>query len=147
MQPVYVSEAQAACHMVMGTHTRLLLTGEQTNQQFSLYRVTAPQGGMVPLHVHDREDETFIIREGHVRIVVEDTVILAAPGDIVFGLRGIPHSWEAVAPGASVLEIMTTPAARQTMFRELGALEPGASTEKVIEVCACSAIRFLPVPA
>ncbi|MGE9295357.1 MAG: cupin domain-containing protein [Puniceicoccales bacterium] len=144
MHPVYQPEFSAATQMVMGTTTRFLLTGEQTGGQFTLYRITAGQGDIVPLHVHEYEDETFMVREGQLRVVVAGEVFLASPGDVVFAPRHIAHSWEAVAEGMTTFDLMSTPTGMEIMFQELGALTHDAPMGTVLDICQRAGIRFLP---
>ena len=44
-----------------------------------------------PLHVHHREDETFLILEGEATVTVGDLEVEAWAGDLEIGPRGLPH--------------------------------------------------------
>ncbi|WP_269523479.1 cupin domain-containing protein [Coraliomargarita parva] len=129
----------------MGTDTAFLLTSAETGGAFTLYRVTAVPGSIVPTHTHAHEDETFMVHAGQLQIIVQGEVIMASPGDVVFGPRGIPHSWESVGEVPAVFDVMTTPSAMETMFRELSVLGPGDGMEAVLEVCARAGIHFAPI--
>jgi hypothetical protein len=61
---------------------------------------------MAPLHVHHREDETFLVTRGHLTFQIGDQTIEAAPGDLVVGPRDIPHQFTAGPDGATVLFLL-----------------------------------------
>ena len=71
----------------------LLLTGEQTGGAFSLVETMMRPGTEPPYHIHEREDETFYIMEGHVTVLVDGVVHECKAGDAIFLPRGIPHTF------------------------------------------------------
>jgi quercetin dioxygenase-like cupin family protein len=52
-----------------------------------------------PLHVHEREDETFIVLEGRFEFQIRDERFEVGRGDTVFGPRGVPHTFRALEGG------------------------------------------------
>jgi len=145
MQAIKSSPESAPTYPVMGTQTCFLLTGEQTGNAFSLYRVTAAPGSIVPTHTHLNEDESFLIHKGQLRIIVNETTIIANPGEVALGPKGIPHSWESVGEEDAVFDVLTTPAAMEAMFRELSALTPETPVQTIFDICAKSEIHFAPI--
>ena len=65
-------------------------------------------GCAAPLHIHHREDETFIVLEGEIEFTIGGQKIDAGPGSIVFGPRGVPHSY-VVRKGPSRTLFLFTP--------------------------------------
>jgi mannose-6-phosphate isomerase-like protein (cupin superfamily) len=61
-----------------------------TGGQFALVEVSE-NAGETPLHVHHREDETFLVMEGVIDFEVGGENLTAGPGAVVFAPRGIPH--------------------------------------------------------
>jgi mannose-6-phosphate isomerase-like protein (cupin superfamily) len=53
--------------------------GEQYGGAYSLSETWGARGNMPPLHVHRRNDETFYILEGDVRLFVGDREVVLAP--------------------------------------------------------------------
>lgn len=147
MQAIHTSPHTANTYPVMGTQTTFLLTGAETNNAFSLYRITACPGSIVPTHTHLNEAESFLVRAGQLRIIVDGQTIIANPGDVAYGPKGIPHSWESVGTGDAIFDVLTTPAAMETMFLELSRLTQGAPIGDVLEICARSEIHFAPMSA
>ena len=54
--------------MLGGTMT-ILVTPEQTNGASVTIQVDAPPGVGPPAHIHTREDETFVVTQGHFRFL------------------------------------------------------------------------------
>jgi hypothetical protein len=61
---------------------------------------------MAPLHVHHREEETFLVTRGRLTFQIGDQTIDAGPGDLVVGPRDIPHRFTAGPDGATVLFLL-----------------------------------------
>ena len=58
----------------------------------SIYLVEASAGHGAPLHTHEY-DEILIMQQGLVRLVVDDEIREAAPGDIVVVKARTPHGF------------------------------------------------------
>lgn len=94
------------------------LSARQTCGALSVVEVTEPPGAVTPLHVHHREDETFVILEGEVSFTVGDDTVPGASGDVVFAPRGIPHMY-AVGPTGCRMLFVTTPGGFEALVREM----------------------------
>ena len=91
----------------MGERTLLKVTGEMTNGLYSIAEVFATPDGMVPLHVHNREDEAFYLLEGDLTVQVGDARYDAHPGSLVFGPKGVAHRYWVKSPTARLLMIFS----------------------------------------
>ena len=78
----------------------------------------------VPLHVHEREDETWFVLEGEYTFEVGGQTFRAGPGDYVFGPRHVPHSYANWTEAVARALIMVTPAGFEGFWRE-SANSPG----------------------
>src|SRR5437899_123645 len=87
----------------------ILAGGEDTGGAFAMWEGTQRPGSEPPLHVHDREDETFYILEGEVVVMVDGNVHRLTAGDAIFLPRGLPHTFRIKSPAARVIT-MATPA-------------------------------------
>ena len=94
------------------------LTADQTGGALSVVEVTEPPGAAAPLHVHHREDETFVILEGEVTFEVGGAAVSAASGDVVFAPRGIPHLY-SVGPAGCRMLFVTNPGGFEALVREM----------------------------
>jgi len=105
----------------LGETVQIRLRRQQTQGAFALIScVTPPQGG-VPLHVHSKEDETFIVLEGLYEFRVGDSVIHGQPGTCLFGPRGIPHSFQNIGQNPARLMVLFSPPGFEEYFEEVDA--------------------------
>ena len=91
----------------LGSLSVILAGSRETGGQFALIDVTDPECA-APLHIHHREDEAFIVLEGEIEFTIGGQKIDAGPGSIVFGPRGVPHSY-VVRKGPSRTLFLFTP--------------------------------------
>ena len=140
-----ILEAEAGVQLVvMGDHQRILLTGKDTNQQFTLIEQLNEPGTGIPRHVHAREDEVFHVQEGEVEFEVDNSVQVLQAGELAYVPRGVPHSFKVVGyvPARVLLSIF--PAGIEDMFHELAHLPPGPPEfAQIAEICGRFGIRFL----
>ena len=54
----------------LGALSQLRVSGEQTGGAFALADHLARRGNASPVHVHDRDDETFFVLDGELRVFV-----------------------------------------------------------------------------
>ena len=59
------------------------------------------------LHLHTREDETFVVLEGRYRFFVGEEELMGDHGAVVFCPRDTPHRFEVVAPQSRLLHLFT----------------------------------------
>jgi quercetin dioxygenase-like cupin family protein len=70
--------------------------------------------------MHTREDETFYILEGELEFVVGERNISATAGSVVYGPRGVRHSFRNVGSTPSRMAVIITPAGLGKFFEEVG---------------------------
>jgi quercetin dioxygenase-like cupin family protein len=93
-------------------------------------------GGVVPPHVHHREDEFSIVLEGEIGFRSEDKEIVLGPGGYIVKPRGEVHAmWNAGLTSARMIEIIS-PAGFEELFRTVvGLTERGeAEMSKLVEL-------------
>jgi quercetin dioxygenase-like cupin family protein len=100
-----------------GNLALLKVTGENTHGGLTVVEVTMGPGRMAPLHVHHREEETFLVTRGQLTFQIGDHTIEAGPGDLILGPRDIPHRFVAGPDGATLL-ILLTPAGLEGLILE-----------------------------
>lgn len=107
LQPVATHSGAGEARWWFGSLAEIKLTGEQTGGALSIVEITEAPGAEAPLHVHVRDDETFWILDGDVRLEVGDTTTELRAGDVAFGPRGVPHRYTVGDAGCRMLFIMT----------------------------------------
>src|SRR5919201_835898 len=76
--------------------------GEESGEAYSLVELSAARDSMPPLHVHHRDDETFYVLEGELRLMLGGREIVLAAGQAALAPRGIPHTYRTTRrPGST----------------------------------------------
>lgn len=93
-----------------------------------------------PLHVHERENETYYVLDGSFEFVCGDDRVLASTGSFVFAPRGVPHRYRNIGREAGKLLFCFTPGGIERFFIA-AANEPDASRRA--EIARTFGIRML----
>jgi mannose-6-phosphate isomerase-like protein (cupin superfamily) len=130
------------------------VSGEETEGRCAVLDTRAPKGHMPPLHIHHREDETFILLEGALTVYAGDEIVELAPGDTVLAPKGLAHTFRvdsetarwlvACAPAGfdRFVEAVGSPAAEPVLPREIVMPDP----ERFEEICRDFSIEIVGPP-
>jgi mannose-6-phosphate isomerase-like protein (cupin superfamily) len=106
----------------MGEQGRFLLRGEDTGGLYTFMEITTSPGGGPPLHIHQREDEAFLVLAGAYAIRLGDETHEAGPGGLVYGPRGVPHKFRNIADEPGKMLVIATPGGVEGFFEGLSGL-------------------------
>lgn len=136
-----------------GCRATIRAAREDTAGELAVLEIEAPAGLEIPLHVHHREDETFVILEGGATFTVGEATVEARPGDVLFGPRGVPHRY-TVGPAGIRMLFVFTPGGFEGFVRETGepalALGPPDAfrvPDTFDAACAAYGVELLAAPA
>lgn len=123
---------------IFGIDIKILITGEITNDKYSLIELSFPAGSEkeVALHKHSKEDVTICVIEGNFVFRYGDKEIKKGFGedDTPFRLeKNIPHSYKKVGEGKGILLMLFSPAGFENFFRDLGRSSDRLDTEEKID--------------
>jgi quercetin dioxygenase-like cupin family protein len=90
------------------------------NSNVFIAEVEGLPGGEPPRHVHTREDEIIIIKEGTITYFVGDDIISARAGDTVVLPKNIPHHF-VITSEKMKLTLITTSASFGEFFHRVSA--------------------------
>ena len=76
-----------------GERCLIRISGADTDGAYSVVEIVAEAGDSTPMHIHQNEDEHFLILEGVARLAYGDETFEAAAGETVSLRRGVPHAW------------------------------------------------------
>ena len=76
-----------------GEEVVLKLTAENTDSTMDFWIVTNEYMSGPPLHIHPNAAELFYILEGSLRMMVNDEMMDANAGDLVYIPKGVPHTF------------------------------------------------------
>jgi quercetin dioxygenase-like cupin family protein len=90
--------------------------GEESGEAYSLVEIWAARGSMPPLHVHHRDDETFYVLEGELRLFLSSREIVLAASQAALAPRGIPHTYRVESDQVRYL-VINSPAGFEQFLR------------------------------
>ena len=129
---------------------KFYLTGDDTNGRFDI--VTGEVGYLngPPLHIHEDQDDTFIVLEGTLTVQVGEEIHELEAGDVATAKPGVPHTYTNLdkEKKARVLNLMT-PGHFDKALEDFSKLSPeDIAGEKVQEVAAKHNISIVgpPIP-
>jgi quercetin dioxygenase-like cupin family protein len=105
---------------VAGDRVALLLTGADTQGQYTVMEATLPPNAGPPPHVHAREDESFHVLAGEVTFYLGDRSFVVKKGESVFAPRNIPHHFKNTGLVDAVLLETASPAGLELFFEAVG---------------------------
>jgi len=126
--PLRRGQAEGDQYWVAGDRYTFKLTAAETGGAFSLFHFMVPPDSGSPPHTHAREDETFVILKGTVRIRAGDATVTAGPGDTVFGPRGVTHTFHNVGQDNAEMLCLAVPAGVEGFFMAAGQPAPDPAT-------------------
>ncbi len=142
-----VSPAEGiARYSALGDELIVLQGGKQTAGKFmSAILITSPGGGPPP-HVHDREDEWFVLIEGRIEFWLDGVWTEAKPGQCAYLPKGTPHTFRNIGDTPSRMVLHTAPAGFEDFYSELSDYCAAGEPEmaEVARICAEHGIHILP---
>jgi len=144
----YVPAETGPVYWGPGDQVRFLITGAETGGAFFTAEVTVPPGGGPPLHVHQREDESFHLLEGTLTIQAGGTTLNASPRDFVYLPRGMAHSFKNTGNADAKFLVVVTPAGLENFFAETfdpatdRSSRPPLATEALVARLLAAAPRY-----
>jgi quercetin dioxygenase-like cupin family protein len=98
---------------------RVLLRGEDTGGSFAIVEERARFGAGTPLHVHEREAETFIVLDGALEGWCEGSNSRVEAGSMIHLPAGLEHAFR-IASGSAHFYSLITPAGFESFFDAVG---------------------------
>lgn len=143
--PAIVRPNDGECLEAFGDRVRVLVSSAASAGRFCLAESETPSFLGPPPHVHEREDETFLIRAGRYEFQLGDARVQIGPGDVVFAPRGVPHSFRVVSSEPGEMLIFATPGGFDAFFAECARLFENntATPEAIGQIGAAHQLKFL----
>ncbi|MBK3639368.1 cupin domain-containing protein [Streptomyces sp. MBT33] len=112
-------EDQQQLEWIGGSIFSVLLDAAATGGQLTVGRFDVNRGEAPPFHVHNNEDEVFLLLSGSALVWAGDEEHELREGGIVFLPRRIPHGYRITSEKADLL-LISTPGGLEKMFRHAG---------------------------
>lgn len=148
MNPIQVPPDNGKPINILGTPMFIRIHGRDTNGTVSVVESHDLPDGGPPLHIHQREDETFQILEGEYEWTVADKKFIAKKGATIFAPRGIPHTYRYLGQTPGRLMCVITPSGFEGFFEEIGAMSPLEQQDipRVMVIAEQFGLEILPPP-
>jgi mannose-6-phosphate isomerase-like protein (cupin superfamily) len=83
----------------------------------SVVEIVSDARDCTPMHIHQIEDEHFIILEGTARIAIGDKTFDAAAGTAVTLSKGVPHAWCNLSGSPLRMVVIASPGGIEEILR------------------------------
>src|SRR3712207_5897295 len=118
-----VNTREAPAYVSAGELFLMLSGADQAGGAFGLMEGVIRKDAEPPPHVHHREDESFFVLDGSLRLRVGDDRFSATPGSFVFCPRDVQHLITLETDEVRLLTLVT-PDGLESFFVELGEPAP-----------------------
>ncbi len=102
------------------------VSSKESNNAIVVAEFESVAGCEPPRHVHHREDEIFILKEGTVTFFIGDDIVQAVAGDIVYLPVNVPHHFKFTSDKIKAT-LVATPGNIENFFLQIS--EPYEGTE------------------
>ena len=132
----------------LGVTYRTILTPEESGGSASIVDSVSPPQSGPPRHVHEREDEIFIVLTGRCLFWLEGESFERGAGETAFIPRGREHTFKVVSAEPSRHLIILTPGGFEGFFAEMaaGQFQIPQDMDKIVESAARHHLRFTGPP-
>ena len=146
LSPQILRVGQGEYLEAFGDRAHILVSSRDSGGGFCLAESETPSFCGPPPHLHEREDEVFVIRAGRYEFQIGDARVQAESGDVVFAPRGVPHTFRVVSDQAGRFLLFTTPGGFDLFFAECAHLfQSGEATPEAIgQIATTHGLSFLP---
>jgi len=148
MKPIHTPIDGGKKLNVLGIPLVIRIHGRDTGGVISAVESHDLPGGGPPLHIHQREDETFQILEGEYEWTVGGQKFVAQKGATIFAPRGVPHTYQYLGKTPGRLLCVIAPAGFEGFFEEINGLSPEEQGDipRVLQIGTKYGMEFPPPP-
>jgi mannose-6-phosphate isomerase-like protein (cupin superfamily) len=100
-----------------GERFSIRVSSKETNSVYTMLEIVVDHRNGTPMHIHQNEDEHFIILEGTAHLACGDKTVDAPAGTSISVSRGIHHAWCNLSKTPLRMLVLFTPGGIDEMFR------------------------------
>jgi mannose-6-phosphate isomerase-like protein (cupin superfamily) len=110
----------------IGVGITMKTDGDSTRGAYSLFEYAVPAGvSGPPLHLHTREDESFVCLAGRLEVTLGDRKFELVHGDYLLLPRDVPHTFNNPFDEEARVISVVSPAGLEAYYAALSSLPPG----------------------
>jgi quercetin dioxygenase-like cupin family protein len=128
-----------------GEKFRIHTSARDTNDAYAVLEFVAQPKNGVPMHIHDNEEEHFIVVEGTLRMAVGGKTLDVPAGTAITVPKGVPHAWCNLTNSPVRMLVVFTPGRVEGLFRAITAKATWSSKD-LEELGDSFGIRFVGPP-
>ena len=111
------------------------VSGSDTDGDMAIFEQTSlSQGRGTPLHVHNNQDEVFVVKEGQYIFEVGGERHQLSVGDSIFLPRMVPHAWTQVSLTGKMMVILQPAGKLENFFVTMAALRHEPSKSEIAKI-------------
>jgi len=126
-------------HEWLGVRYKTILTSAETGGAMAIVDSISPAGSGPPRHVHEREDEAFVLLTGECEFWLEGQTFRRGAGKAVFIPRGREHTFRVVGDQPCRHLVVLTPGGFESFFADMA--QGGFRIPEDMEQIGASAAR------
>ncbi|OWV87579.1 cupin [Rhizobium sp. R635] len=132
----------------LGVHYRTILASAATGGAVSIVDSLSPVGSGPPRHIHEREDETFVLLSGSCEFWMKGETFTKKAGETVFVPRGMEHTFRVTGDMPSRHLVILTPGGFEGFFADMaaGQFQIPQDMERIAESAGRHRLRFTGPP-
>jgi mannose-6-phosphate isomerase-like protein (cupin superfamily) len=141
-QPYVLGKDEGEAIWYVNNRATIKATAAQTGGAFGLVEMLLDPNHPIPLHIHHAEDEALWVLEGQLTVRAGDSTYTAGPGSLIFGPKGVPHTFRVEGGTPARLLVLMVPGGGEGFFVEVGrpAAGPGLPPPAPPDVAAMAAV-------
>ncbi|MEU1167348.1 cupin domain-containing protein [Streptomyces sp. NPDC005921] len=139
----------------LGGLVRMRARAADTAGAYALLEHTGERGYMSPLHLHESDEETFLILDGTLRVEVGNKARSVGAGGLALLPRGLAHGFVVTSPTARFLTLHTPGGGFDAFVADVGVpfdgtvpteADPGPDPEELTRLAAAHGIQIVGPP-
>jgi quercetin dioxygenase-like cupin family protein len=112
---------------------------EDTAGAYKMLEVVADSRNGVPVHIHENEDEHFVVLKGTLHIAYGDKRLDVPTGTAISLSKGVPHAWCNLSDDPVRILVVLSPGHIERLFRETAA---GGSRDDIAAIATRFGVRI-----
>ena len=125
-EPYVLGAGEGEAIWYVNNRATIKATAAQTGGAFGLVEMLVAPDHPIPLHIHHAEDEALWVLEGQLTVHSGGTTYAAGPGSLIFGPKGVPHTFRVEGGTPARLLVLMVPGGGEGFFVESGRPAAGA---------------------
>ena len=123
------------------------ISGSDTAGGLAIFEQTSlSKGRGTPLHIHDSQDEVFLVKEGAYMFKVGEDLYSLSAGESIFLPRKVPHAWTQTSETGKMTVVLQPAGHLEDFFVTMSRLNHEPSPAEISEIFSTNGMRVVGPP-